>query len=168
MLFLYFGLVQSTQSALAFDGSSILFGLVCSISIGLFIQKRKDKEETNAFLDLKNAMVSGMVFSALISLFIFIYHSKIDSDFHLKFKAERLSALNKIVNDPEKLIELKRENGNEFLTKNEIINKSKTYYETMGSPKMFATLTILFLTLFSVFYSIMITIIFRRIIFRSF
>lgn len=166
--FLYLGIFQETNSALTFDGFSILFFLVSSISIGLYIRKRRDKDETNAFLDLKNAMASGMIFSVIISLFIYLYHSRIDQGFHLKYKAEREFKLKQAINDPKKFEALKKENGNEFLTKKEIVKKANQYSDTMGSPKMFATLTILFLTLLSTFYSIMITIIFRRIVFRAF
>jgi hypothetical protein len=75
-----------------------ILGLLACIAIGLFLQKRRDTEETNTMIDLKNAMSAGVPYVLMVSIFIYFFYAKINPEYYQHQIAENEIAIEKMVN----------------------------------------------------------------------
>jgi hypothetical protein len=142
--------------------------VILAITVGLYLQKRRDTEEGNALRDIKNGMTAGVPYALVVSAFIYFYYSKIDPSYNQHQIAESGVALEKALNDPSKLKKLKATNPDfEVMTVNQIrkaVNKnSEAVYNAKSTTIMALSAMLLYATLNSIF----ITIIFRKIVFRK-
>ncbi len=147
-----------------------ILGLLLAIAFGLWKNKEQQPigEESNALQDIKNAMTSAVVYSVIVSLFIFIYYSSIDDSFFNQKIQEVSTQLQDVISDPQKLKELKSSNQEfEVMTVQEIYDKQMENPKLLFSPKFITTLSLLGLIFMSTLYSILVTIIYRKIIFKN-
>lgn len=141
--------------------------LLLSITVGLYIQKRRSKEETNALGDIKNAMGAGLVYTVIVSLFLFFYYQNIDPEFNQHQIAEHSVAFEKAVNDPETLKKIKESNAEfEVMTKEEIIAKNLDNMKATINPGSTMTLSLLGMLVLSTINSIFVTVVYRKVVFR--
>lgn len=119
--FFYFGLFEdSIVPAVMLN----ILGLLLAIAVGLYLQKRRVKEDTNAMLDLKNAMSAGVPYVLIVSVFIYFYYSKINPDYYQHKIAEQEVAIKKMVNDPVQLKKFQSEHEDaEVMSKEQIEKK---------------------------------------------
>lgn len=145
-----------------------ILGMLVSIAIGLYLHKRRITEESNTLLDIKNAMTAGIPYAVLVSVFIYFYYSQINPDYYLHQIAENEIAIEKMVNDPVALSKFKSEQPDaEVMTKEEIEAKLKKSNRQGAAPGFTATLAMLALTVLATLYSLLVTIIYRRLIFAG-
>ncbi len=145
---------------------NILF-LLLSISIGLYLLKSKSSEESNALLDIKNGLRAGLPYVILVSLFIYVYYAKINPEYTQRLVNNRLFEMEQKLNDPNTLEEFKAANPKyELKTKEEIFKEMKESPENILSPGFTTTVSLLSLLLLAVLYSILVTVVYRRIVFR--
>ncbi|MCE2712189.1 MAG: DUF4199 family protein [Cryomorphaceae bacterium] len=145
-----------------------IFMLLSAISIGLYLQKRIDTDETNAMVDLKNAMSAGVPYVLITSIFLFFFYSKINPGYYAQKIAEKEYEIHQMVNDSAQLEKFKQEFPDaEVMTKDQIEKKLIENNKKGASVGFTTTLTILSMLLLSTFYSIMITIIYRKIVFKD-
>lgn len=146
-----------------------MFLLLTSLSVGVFLTKKKEGYIERAFLeDLKVTMQGGIMFTVLISFFTYFYYSKIEVSLLEKFRVEKQEAKLALVPNEEAYLEMQKEN---------IIYKDKTYMdfleneEDKGNYSMNPTLIALIHTvvgmILTLFFSIFATIILRKIVLRS-
>ncbi len=144
-----------------------MFLLLCSIGLGLYLSKRKQGyDQSSSFAeDMKISVQGGIVFVVLLSLFTYVYHSRIDTSFvDLKLN-ERLEASMKNVPNEAAYAELQ---------KTDMTWKDKSYLDYIENQEDQAVLGLsakslaigylgigLFLTLF---FSVATTFIWRRIV----
>jgi hypothetical protein len=145
-----------------------MFFLIMAITVGLYLQKRKDIEEGNSLRDIKNGMSTGVPYAVIISLFLFFYYSKIDPEYNRHQINESAIALEKELSNPAALKKLKEAHPDfEVMTvpqiRTAVLEKSKSVY----NAKSTAVVGLLAMTLYSTLNSIFITIIFRKIVFRN-
>ncbi len=147
--------------------SNILF-LLLAISIGLYLHKRKETEESNALNDIKNALSAGVPYIVVVSVFMYFYYSKIDPEFNRHQRAETAMQLEKMLNNPDDL-EKMRESNSEFevMSVDEIRESIISNQEAMYSPQAVTTISLLGLLLLATFNSIFVTIVFRKLVFRG-
>lgn len=144
-----------------------ILGLLLAIAIGLFIQKMRDTEETNALLDIKNAMTAGFPYVVIVSVFIYIYYNNINPDFYKHQIAENEMTIHKMVNDPVQLKKFKASQPDaEVMTKEQIEKKLIANNKNGASAKNTAILSVLSLTVLATIYSLLVTMIFRKILFK--
>ncbi len=144
-----------------------ILGLLLAIAIGLFIQKMRDTEETNALLDIKNAMTAGFPYVVIVSVFIYIYYNNINPDFYKHQIAENEMTIYKMVNDPVQLKKFKASQPDaEVMTKEQIEKKLIANNKNGASAKNTAILSVLSLTVLATIYSLLVTMIFRKILFK--
>lgn len=144
-----------------------MLGLLVAVSVGLYLQKRKGIEDDNMLTDIKNGMLSGVVYSLIVSGFIYFYYEKIDIEYNQKLIAESEMNLKTVVDDAEKLKELKASNEEfEVMTKEEIIEKQMETPRMLFSGKFTMTFGMLSMLMLSTLYSIVVTVIYRKILFR--
>lgn len=164
MIFFYLGLFPDTIVPSVMLN---ILGLLLAVSIGLFLQKRKDTEETNAMYDIKNAMSAGLPYILIVSIFIYFYYSKINPEYYAHQIAENEIAIEKMVNNPLELKKFKEtQEDAEVMTKEEIEEKLKDSNKKGASPGFTATLSTLALLILSMLYSILVTVIYRQILFK--
>ncbi|MBP6089782.1 MAG: DUF4199 domain-containing protein [Crocinitomicaceae bacterium] len=145
-----------------------ILGLLACISIGLYLQKRRDTEETNTMIDLKNAMSAGVPYVLMVSIFIYFFYAKINPEYYQHQIAENEIAIEKMVNDPIALEKFKSQQADaEVMTKEQIEKKLKQSNKQGASAGFTATLSTLALLILATLYSLLVTIIYRRIVFRS-
>ena len=143
-----------------------ILGMLVSIAVGLYLHKLGDKEESNTLLDIKNAMTAGIPYAVLVSIFIYIYYSQINPEYYLHQIAENEIAIEKMVNDPVQLAKFKSDQPDaEVMTKEEIEFKLKKSNRQGAAPGFTTTLAMLALTVLATLYSLLVTIIYRRLIF---
>lgn len=144
-----------------------ILGLLLAISIGLFLQKRRDVDETNAMYDIKNAMSAGLPYVLMVTVFIYFFYSKINPEYYAHQVAENEIAIEKMVNDPVELQKFKETQADaEVMTKEEIEKKLKESNRQGASAGFTATLSTLSLLILAMIYSILVTVIYRQILFK--
>jgi uncharacterized membrane protein YraQ (UPF0718 family) len=145
-----------------------IFGLLVAISIGLYLEKRKQTEESNALFDMKNAMSAGVPYVVLVSIFIYFFYHKINPECYQHQVAENDIAIERMVNDPVQLEKFKREQQDaEVMTKEQIESKLKQSNRQGASAGFTSTLTVLAMIILATLYSLLITIIMRKVVFRN-
>lgn len=145
-----------------------ILGVLLSIAIGLYLQKMRDTEGSNALRDIKNAMAAGVPYTIIVSIFMLLYYSKIDPEFNKKQIAEAEVAILKSLDSPEELKAMKESNPSfEVMTKEEIYEDLRKAPQTWYSAKFTMTVGLLAMLLLSTINSIVVTVIYRKIMFRK-
>jgi uncharacterized membrane protein len=145
-----------------------ILGVLLSIAIGLFLQKRSSTEDSNALNDIKNGMSAGVPYTVIVSVFLYFYYGKIDLDFNKHQLSEIEMALQKDMSDPEKLRQIKDSNEEfEVMTKEEIYDSIIEGPRAFYSPGSTMAISMLSLLLLTTLNSIFVTVIYRRIVFRN-
>ncbi len=161
-----FGMGYTTESLVPLVFMNMLF-LLAAISIGLYLLKRSSEEQTSTLSDIKNGLTAGVPYAVIISVFLFFYYDSIDPEYNAHQIREKQMELKIELEDPAKLAALKESNADfEVMTKDQIIEKSSENLKAFYNPKFTMTLTLLALIVLSTLYSIFVTVIMRRVIFR--
>ena len=146
---------------------NMLFVLL-AISIGLYLQKLRQTEYTNALGDIKTGMTVGVPYAVVVSIFIYFYYAEIDPGFNEHQLAEREMALIKELDKPNGLQTVQAGNTElEVLSREEIIAKQRNSNGAIFNATSTMTLSMLALLVLATLNSVFITVIMRRIIFRD-
>ena len=141
-----------------------MFLLTSAVSIGLFIVKKNQEEESNLLLDIKTGMTAAMPFTLLVSCFLFIFYSYI----HPEYNQHQLEQTRQSLMDKKVLKELRSSNPSlENKTDEELIKEGINQTKQWTSPKFTMVISLLALLMYSTFNSLIITLIYRGIVFRS-
>ena len=144
-----------------------ILGLLSAISIGLFIQKRRDTMETNALYDMKGAMSSGLPYVLMVSGFLYLFYTQINPEFVSHQIAEGEATIEKMVDNPKQMAKFRKENPDaEVMTDAQIEKRLKSNNKKGAAPGFTATITLLALLLLATLYSLLVTLIYRQIVFR--
>ena len=140
-----------------------MFILTVSIAIALYLVKRKETEN-NLLNDVKNGMLAGVPYAVIVSVFLYFYYEKIYPDFN----ARKMNEISLKLSNPQTIKEIQRENPemeNKSVEeiKRDILAKTKMVY----NPQFTMLVSMLSLLLYATLNSIVITLIFRRIVFRN-
>lgn len=145
-----------------------ILGILVAIAVGLYIQKRNDTEGSNSLRDIKNAMTAGVPYAVIVSIFLYFYYDKIDPEFNQRLIAEREMAILEGMDTPEELQQIRSSNPDfEVMTKEEIYEKLSENNKTLYTAQFTMTVGLLAMLVLSTFYSILITVIYRKLIFRE-
>jgi hypothetical protein len=145
-----------------------IFLLLCSIAVSLYIVKRNATEETNALFDIKNAMRAGFPYTIIVACFMYFYYAKINPEYTERLIADKEYKMQQYLNDPEKLAEFKKSDPKfELKTKEEIFAEMRQSPENTLSAGFTSTISLLAMLLLSTLYSILVTVVYRRIVFRD-
>lgn len=145
-----------------------LFLLITSISVGLYLQKRRDTEESNGLRDIKNGMTAGVPYGVIVSIFLYFYYAQIDPEYNAHQIAEYEYTMQQQLNDPKKFAEIKEANPDyEVKSREEIFDDQMSNYRAAVSPTSVLSLSLLGMIIMSALNSIFITIIYRRVVFRD-
>ncbi len=140
-----------------------MFLLTTAIAYSLFQIKRKEVE-SNLLNDVKNGMLSGVPYTLIVSIFLYFYYEKIYPEFNEK----KIQEIELRLSNPKTIKEIQTtnpamENKNPEEIKREVLDSTKSMY----SAKFTMIITLLALMVYSTLNSMVIAIIFRRVVFRN-
>ena len=140
-----------------------MFLLTAAIAYSLFQIKRKEIE-SNLLNDVKNGMLSGVPYTLIVSIFLYFYYEKIYPEFNEK----KIQEIELRLSNPKTIKEIQTtnpamENKNPEEIKREVLDSTKSMY----SAKFTMIITLLALMVYSTLNSMVIAIIFRRVVFRN-
>ena len=140
-----------------------MFILTVSIAIALYLVKRKETEN-NLLNDVKNGMLAGVPYAVIVSVFLYFYYEKIYPDFNER----KMNEISLKLSNPQTIKEIQRsnpemENKSFEEIKRDVISKTKMVYNAQFTMLV----SMLSLLLYATLNSIVITLIFRRIVFRN-
>ena len=168
MIFFYTGIIKEDITPSIFLN---MFLLLTAIAIGVYKHKRKllsQGLDSTLLTDVKKGMISGMIYSVMVSIFLFFFYSKINPEFNQHQLAEAKMGIKKMLDDPKKLKEVKKSNGEfEVMTKEQIYESLIQGPEVFYSPKSTAIISMLALLLLTTFNSLFVSLIYRNIVFKS-
>lgn len=145
---------------------NILF-LLSAIAIALYQVKRYQSEENSFLGDIKSGLKAGVPYTILVSVFIYFYYGSINPDFN-KRQIEKVEAkIEKVFQNPVEYQKLKNSNPSfEVMSKEELMKEMKTGPKSFYAAGATMTLSLLAMLLLSTLYSILVSVIYRRIVFR--
>ena len=150
---------------------SVMLNILCilmAISVGLYRLKRKQIVPTSILEDIKNALKAGMSYAAIVSVFIFFYYSKIDPEFNKHQISEAKIGIQKLLDEPEELQNLRDSNSEfEVMTKQDIYDSMVQGPENFYNAKSTMILSLLALLLLATLNSIFVAIIYRKVVFKD-
>jgi len=134
-----------------------------AISVALYIKKRKQKEYSNLLDDIKTAMIPGVIYTVVVSVFIYFYYQNI----YPEFNTDKISEMEIRMQDKKNIDDLRKsnpemENKSDEEIKGKVLKSINDYY----SAKFTMTITLLALLVYTTLNSIVLSLIFRRVIFR--
>ena len=140
-----------------------MFILTASIALALYLVKRKETEN-NLLNDVKNGMLAGVPYAVIVSVFLYFYYQKI----YPAFNAGKMNEISLKLSNPQTIKEIQRsnpemENKSVEEIKTDILAKTEMVY----NPQFTMLVSMLSLLLYATLNSIVITLIFRRIVFRN-
>lgn len=138
--------------------------LTIAIAIGLYFIKIKNRGESNLLLDIKNAMGVGMIYSLLIVGFLYVFYSHI----HPNYVIHRQN-VEKAKYDESYELAGYRKQYEQYKNKSdkEISASEDQKVDIILNSRNLSLISLLGMTVLSMFNSIFIAIIYRRVLFRS-
>ena len=153
-------LQHDTIGVLIVPLSNLLFMLL-AIFLGLFSHRKTLKgEETTFVTDFKGAMQSGLVYILGVGAFVVIYYKVIDANF-FQDKADAWMAM---VEDPDFDWSIMEEQYPQ-LTREDIVDRERQSTVKM-SLKQYLPMTVMGMLALALFYTILVVILFRRVLSR--
>lgn len=149
---------------------SVMVNILClllAITVGLYLHKRSETQQSNALNDIKNGLSAGLPYTIIVAVFLYFYYDRIDPEFNKHQLAESEVMIDKTLNDPKEFQTLKASNEEfEVMTKEEIRAKLIENRKAIFSPGATMTTAMLAMLVLSTVNSIFVTVVYRRLIFR--
>lgn len=145
---------------------NILF-LLLAISTGLYLTKLRSKEPNNALGDIKDSMTAGLPYTLIVSIFLYFFYGNIDREFTDHKINERITAIEKQLSEPGEWEQFKKDNSDfETYSKEQFLKEETEKIEAANAPRSIFVMALLGGLMLGTFYSILVTAIMRRIVFR--
>ena len=142
--------------------ANMLFVTV-AISIALYLKKRT-QESVNLLDDVKTGMASSIIYTVIVSVFIYFYYQSIYSEFN----SSKISEMEILLEDESKIEELRKSNPDmENISSDEIRSQVLSSIGQYYSAQFTMTISLLGLLIYSTLNSLLISLIFRKVIFKD-
>jgi hypothetical protein len=142
--------------------------LLAAISFGLYRVILKETEDSNLLNDIKNGMKAGLAYTVVASISIYMFYAVINPEYNRHQIAEIDMAIDKAVDNPKELAKIKESNKSfELKSADEIKKDLKKGPRSFFNAGSTFTLSLLALLLLSTLYSIFVSLVFRKIVFRK-
>lgn len=146
-----------------------LFTLLGAIFAGVFLTKKENGyPKVPALDDFKIAMQAGLIYTIIISGFVYLYHTHIDPSVKESFAAQRIEKLHQEYPNEENYLELQKNDSKwaDFSYDDFMENQEDQIRTFIGS--FFTTLVHLMVHfMFSLFYSFFVILVVRKIILKQ-
>lgn len=141
-----------------------IFLLLLAVSVSLYAYKARQKEESNALLDIKTGLRAGLPYTVLVAAFLYAFYSWINPEYLEHQISEASVMVDQLMSDPEELARMKEQNPDFEVKSDEAIRKDLMKGpESMFSPGATSTLGLLGMLLLATLYSILCTVILRTV-----
>lgn len=166
MIFFYTGLSQASIVPTIFIN---MFFMLSAISVGLYLHKKQEGfSQGNALSDIKSGMNAGIPYTLLVVAFIYLFYTQIDPGYVDQMVQEKLEAYKIGLNDPEELKLIRSSNeAFEVMSKEDIYKEMELSTKSTISAFSITTISLLGMMLLSTVYSILVTVIFRKVLLRG-
>ena len=148
------------------DLKPFIFANMLFVTLGICVSlyfKKKAREASNLLGDVKTGMTSSIIYTVLVSAFIYFYYQSI----YPEFNSSKISEMELLLADETKVAELRASNPDmENSSSDEIRNKVMTSISQYYSAQFTMTISLLGLLVYSTLNSLLISLIFRKIIFK--
>ncbi len=147
---------------------NILCLLLAMIVGGLMMKRNEVKTESSALGDIKNHMGTGLIYTVCVAGLLYLYYSKIDPGYNERQIAVAEMAIEKSLQDPKQLKEIKKirpEYG--AMTTEEIFQDMRKNPRAMYSANSTMVLSLLGMLVLTTINAIGLTVVFRRLFFRK-
>lgn len=146
-----------------------LFLLLGAIFAGLFLTKKEnDYEKVNALEDFKVAMQSGLVYTIIITGFVYVYHNQIDPSIKENFIDQRIAALHEEYPDEASYKVLQANDQKwETFSYDDFIENQEDQTESFTGSFFTSFFHLMVFFMFSIFYSFFVVIVLRKVILRQ-
>lgn len=143
--------------------------LVGAIFLGLFMTKKeKGYEKVNALEDFKVAMQSGIVYTIIVTGFIYVYHNQIDTSVKQTFIDQRIEALHAEYPDEASFQGLQLDDPKwESFSYDDFIENQEDQATSFIGPFFTSFFHLMVLFMFSLFYSFFVMLVIRKVILRQ-
>jgi hypothetical protein len=140
-----------------------MFILTAAVAIAVYLVKRYEIE-SNLLNDIKNGMLAGVPYAVIISVFLYFYYQKI----YPGFNAKKINEIEVKLSNPKTIKEIQNsniamENKSSDEIRKDVLSKTKMVY----NANFTMLVSMLSLLLYATLNSILISVIFRRIVFRN-
>ncbi|MFN5417123.1 MAG: DUF4199 domain-containing protein [Flavobacteriia bacterium] len=148
---------------------SNMFLLITSISMGLYLHKKKEGFAAgNALSDIKSAMTAGVPYAVIVSIFMFLYYNNINPAFIEQIREPKMKVLEKELSSEKYIKKLKQMNPElETKTTEEIHKLGVDNLNAQTNPKSTSIMSLLGMIMMSTVYSILITVIYRKVLIKG-
>lgn len=146
-----------------------MFFCLIAVAGGLYLHKRETGFGGGDFLsDIKAAMGSGVLYAVLVSLFLYFYYEKINPNYN-RIQIENVqNQIDAKLNTEEGLAEIRAQKEEfEVMSKEEIREKIFQGPKSMFNATSTMSMSMLGMVVLATFYSIVVTAIFRNVLFRE-
>lgn len=146
-----------------------LLTLLGAIFTGLFLTKKENNYEVNPALDdFKIAMQSGLIYTILVSGFIYVYHNKIDPSIQESFVQQRIESIKEFHPDEASFKELQKTDPTwKTFSYDDYIENQVDQTRAFIGPFFTSLFHLMIFFMFSLFYSFFVTIVLRKVILRQ-
>ncbi|MCT4562061.1 MAG: DUF4199 domain-containing protein [Crocinitomicaceae bacterium] len=145
-----------------------IFLLLGAIAFGLYRTMMRETEESNTLNDIKNGMKAGLSYSVVVGASIYLFYAVINPGYNEYQIAQMDESITEAVNNPEELAKIRKSNeAFEVKTKEEIIAELKKGPRSFFNAGSTFTLSILAMLLLSTLYSILVSLILRKVVFKK-
>lgn len=133
--------------------------------IALFLYKKKrSQKESNILTDIKNGLSVGLPYTLLVSFFLFFYYKDIDPSFN----AQKLAQIESQMDSTNEIAQIRKGNpALENKTDEEIRSLAKQNMSMMYNPQFTLSVSLLALLVYSTLNSLLIAVIYRKVVFKS-
>lgn len=138
--------------------------LTLTISFSLYFLKRNEENPANFLQDMKKGIGTGMIYTLIVSGFIYLFYAKI----HPEYNQYQVDQARELLENPKNIDKIRSKNP-ELANKSdkEITKMSLQQAKMIASASFTFIIALLGMTLYTLFNSILIAIIYRRLLFRS-
>ena len=146
-----------------------MFLLLSSISVGIYLHKKQEGFSVgNAMSDIKAGVTTGVSYGIVVVSFIYLFYAYINPDYIETMVQDKLVEYKIGLADPVMLKEIKASNESfEILDADQIYQEMENSTRATISAFSITTISMLGMILLAVFYSILVTIIFRKVLLRD-
>jgi hypothetical protein len=140
-----------------------MFLLTFVITWSIYKNKRI-QTESNLLVDIKNGMLAGVPYTAIVSVFLFFYYAQIFPEFREKKMSEVYVRI-----DTKKELDAIRKNQPELENKSDVEIKHLAIkdWKNKLDPQFTMMISLLALLFYTTMNSLLISLVFRRIVFRN-
>ena len=138
--------------------------LTAAISLFMYRKKRTESGQSNILTDIKAGLSVGLPYTLIVSFFLFFYYRDIYPEFNLHKRA----AYERKMDSPQEIAAIRKGNtALENKTDAEIVQMARQNTAMMYDPQFTLSVSLLALLVYSTLNSLLIAVIYRRVVFRA-